>query len=226
MKKILVLCIGLCVSTFSIAQQNDFTDASQSDKEAKLILDNIKNHLDTYEGIKVNFEYIMEVPDEAPQVQKGTMLVVGEKYNLDLPMYAIYCDGTTIWLYDKEVSEVNINSKEENEDILISSPTDLLTFYQKDQFIYGFYDEIVVDRTILTMIDFKPIDKEQEFFKIRLIVDKKKNIPVSAKIFYRDGVRVNVNFKTISNEQSFKESDFVLTKEEVDTDVEFIDLRY
>ena len=226
MKKILALYIALLVSTLAFAQKNDFTDVSQSDKEAKLILDNIKNHLDTYKGINVNFEYIVEVPEDEPQVQKGSMLVAGEKYSLDLPMYAMYCDGTTLWLFDKEVSEVNINDMEENEDILISSPADLLTFYQKDQFIYGFYDEIVVDRTILTMIDFKPIDKEQEFFKIRLTVDKKKNIPVSAKVFYRNGARVTVNFSSIVNEQNFKDADFVLTKDELSTDVEFIDLRY
>ena len=128
-------------------------------------------------------------------------------------------------IYEYEV-ENNINNREENEDLLISSPTDLLDFYQKDDFIYAFYDELVVDGRIITMIDFKPVDDEQEFFKIRLSVDKKQNLPAGAKLFYRDGTRIEVVFKQVSNQSQFSDSDFVLTKEDVDSGVEFIDLRY
>jgi outer membrane lipoprotein carrier protein len=129
-------------------------------------------------------------------------------------------------MHDKAVNEVNINTVEENEDIVISSPTDLLTFYQKDDFVYAFYDEIVEDRTIVTMIDFKPIDEDQEFFKIRLSVNKKTNLPIRAKVFYRDGTRIELIFKSIKNTSAFEDADFVLTKDEVGSDVEFIDLRY
>ena len=154
------------------------------------------------------------------------MLVVGERYALDLNDYGIYSDGQTVWMYDKAIEEVNINNREENEDLLISSPTDLLDFYQKDDFIYAFYDELVVDGRIITMIDFKPVDDEQEFFKIRLSVDKKQNLPAGAKLFYRDGTRIEVVFKQVSNQSQFSDSGFVLTKEDVDSGVEFIDLRY
>ena len=208
------------------AQKIDFTDVSQSDQEAKAILDQIKSNLDSYKGIEVDFDYVLIVPEEAPQKQQGNMLVVGERYALNLDDYGIYSDGQTVWMYDKAIEEVNINNREENEDLLISSPTDLLDFYQKDDFIYAFYDELVVDGRIITMIDFKPVDDEQEFFKIRLSVDKKQNLPAGAKLFYRDGTRIEVVFKQISNQSQFSDSDFVLTKEDVDSGVEFIDLRY
>lgn len=226
MKKLIssLLLIGLFIQLH--AQKIDFTDVSQSDQEAKAILDQIKSNLDSYQGIEVDFDYMVTVPEEAPQKQEGNMLVVGERYALDLNDYGIYSDGQTIWMYDKAIEEVNINNKEENEDLLISSPTDLLDFYQKDDFIYAFYDELVVDGRIITMIDFKPVDDEQEFFKIRLSVDKKQNLPVGAKLFYRDGTRIEVVFKKVSNQSQFSDSDFVLTKEDVDSGVEFIDLRY
>ena len=129
-------------------------------------------------------------------------------------------------MFDKAVNEVNINNVEENEDILISSPTDLLTFYQKDEFIYAFYDEVVENRTIITMIDFKPIDSDQDFFKIRLSVNKKTNLPTSAQMFYKDGTRIKVVFNTIKNTSDFDNNDFVLTKEDVGEGIEFVDLRY
>ena len=208
------------------AQKIDFTDVSQSDQEAKAILDQIKSNLDSYKGIEVDFDYVLIVPEEAPQKQQGNMLVVGERYALNLDDYGIYSDGQTVWMYDKAIEEVNINNKEENDDLLISSPTDLLDFYLKDDFIYAFYDELVVDGRIITMIDFKPVDDEQEFFKIRLSVDKKQNLPAGAKLFYRDGTRIEVVFKKVSNQSQFSDSDFILTKEDVDSGVEFIDLRY
>lgn len=226
MKKLisLLLLTGLFIQLH--AQKIDFTDVSQSDQEAKAILDQIKSNLDSYQGIEVDFDYVVTVPEEAPQKQEGNMLVVGERYALDLNDYGIYSDGQTVWMYDKAIEEVNINNREENEDLLISSPTDLLDFYQKDDFIYAFYDELVVDGRIITMIDFKPVDDEQEFFKIRLSVDKKQNLPAGAKLFYRDGTRIEVVFKQVSNQSQFSDSDFVLTKEDVDSGVEFIDLRY
>lgn len=226
MKKFIssLLLTGLFIQLH--AQKIDFTDVSQSDQEAKAILDQIKSNLDSYQGIEVDFDYVVTVPEEAPQKQEGNMLVVGERYALDLNDYGIYSDGQTVWMYDKAIEEVNINNREENEDLLISSPTDLLDFYQKDDFIYAFYDELVVDGRIITMIDFKPVDDEQEFFKIRLSVDKKQNLPAGAKLFYRDGTRIEVVFKQVSNQSQFSDSDFVLTKEDVDSGVEFIDLRY
>lgn len=226
MKKLIssLLLTGLFIQLH--AQKIDFTDVSQSDQEAKAILDQIKSNLDSYKGIEVDFDYVVTVPEEAPQKQEGNMLVVGERYALDLNDYGIYSDGQTVWMYDKAIEEVNINNREENEDLLISSPTDLLDFYQKDDFIYAFYDELVVDGRIITMIDFKPVDDEQEFFKIRLSVDKKQNLPAGAKLFYRDGTRIEVVFKQVSNQSQFSDSDFVLTKEDVDSGVEFIDLRY
>ena len=226
MKKLIssLLLTGLFIQLH--AQKIDFTDVSQSDQEAKAILDQIKSNLDNYQGIEVDFDYVVTVPEEAPQKQEGNMLVVGERYALDLNDYGIYSDGQTVWMYDKAIEEVNINNREENEDLLISSPTDLLDFYQKDDFIYAFYDELVVDGRIITMIDFKPVDDEQEFFKIRLSVDKKQNLPAGAKLFYRDGTRIEVVFKQVSNQSQFSDSDFVLTKEDVDSGVEFIDLRY
>jgi len=226
MKKLIssLLLTGLFIQLH--AQKIDFTDVSQSDQEAKAILDQIKSNLDSYKGIEVDFDYVVTVPEEAPQKQEGNMLVVGERYALDLNDYGIYSDGQTVWMYDKAIEEVNINNREENEDLLISSPTDLLDFYQKDDFIYAFYDELVIDGRIITMIDFKPVDDEQEFFKIRLSVDKKQNLPAGAKLFYRDGTRIEVVFKQVSNQSQFSDSDFVLTKEDVDSGVEFIDLRY
>jgi len=226
MKKLIcsLLLTGIFIQLH--AQKIDFTDVSQSDQEAKAILDQIKSNLDSYQGIEVDFDYVVIVPEEAPQKQQGNMLVVGERYALDLDDYGIYSDGQTVWMYDKAIEEVNINNKEENDDLLISSPTDLLDFYLKDDFIYAFYDELVVDGRIITMIDFKPVDDEQEFFKIRLSVDKKRNLPAGAKLFYRDGTRIEVVFKKVSNQSQFSDSDFILTKEDVDSGVEFIDLRY
>ena len=226
MKKLFGITLALFFCATSFAQKNDFTDASQSDKEAKVILDNIKTNLDSYTGIQAEFEYRVSLPEEQANIQSGNMLVVGEKYSLDITEYAIYSDSKTIWMHDKAVNEVNINTVEDNEDIVISSPTDLLTFYQKDDFVYAFYDEIVEDRTIVTMIDFKPIDEDQEFFKIRLSVNKKTNLPIRAKVFYRDGTRIELIFKSIKNTSAFEDADFVLTKDEVGSDVEFIDLRY
>ncbi len=226
MKKLIcsLLLTGIFIQLH--AQKIDFTDVSQSDQEAKAILDQIKSNLDSYQGIEVDFDYVVIVPEEVPQKQQGNMLVVGERYALDLDDYGIYSDGQTVWMYDKAIEEVNINNKEENDDLLISSPTDLLDFYLKDDFIYAFYDELVVDGRIITMIDFKPVDDEQEFFKIRLSVDKKQNLPAGAKLFYRDGTRIEVVFKKVSNQSQFSDSDFILTKEDVASGVEFIDLRY
>lgn len=227
MKNIFTILFITSALGTSFAQKIDFTDVSHSDKEAKVILDNIKANLDSYDGIQAGFEYHVSIPEETPKIQKGTMLVAGEKYALDLNEYGIYCDSKTIWMYDKAVKEVNINNVEEDEDILISSPTDLLTFYQKDEFIYAFYDEVVENRTtIVTMIDFKPIDGDQDFFKIRLSVNKKTNLPLRAQVFYKDGTRIKIVFNTINNTKNFKDSDFILSKEDVDEDIDFIDLRY
>ena len=63
--------------------------------------------------------------------------------------------------------------EEEDEDFL--SPKDLLRIYEKEDFIFGLTNDGFENGVAIQQVEFKPIDKDSEYAKMRLTIDKKKN---------------------------------------------------
>ena len=74
-------------------------------------------------------------------------------------------------------------------DVGFFSPKQLLRRYQKGDFLYTITDKIGSGNKVLTQIEFKPVDRNSEFSKVRLSVDEKASTIESIKAFAKDGSR-------------------------------------
>ena len=194
------------------AQGNTYTSAKDSDPEAKKILDKLKKDYDSYKSLEVDFDLVLELPGQTKEVQKGTVRQSGDKFMAKVASQEIYCNGKSLWLYLKDNNEVQINDYNANTAGDMMTPKDMLRMYEDGKYAYAITDEQIVDGVLCTLIEFKPLDKNSEYFKLRLAVDKKSKKAKHLKVFSKDGSKYTLQINKLTPNPVFAASAFEFNK--------------
>jgi len=189
--------------------QKTYLKASDSDPKAKKILDALKKEYDGYKSMEVNFELVLELKAQAAETQKGKLIQQGKKYFVSVSDQEVYCDGKSVWLYQKSNKEVQINSFEEGPGSEVMSPAEMLRLYESGQYAYAITGNATENGTKVTQIEFKPLDKNSEYTKIRLSVAENTHKATSIKVFSKDGSRYTLNVKSIVPNKTYAPEVFV-----------------
>ena len=208
--KQLIFCIAFLAAVGVATAQNAPVGIEEaSDPRATKILNSIKAKYDSYKTMEARFTLTIELPESPPEIQKGMIVQKGEKYWLDMGEQAVICDGKYLWLHLKRQNEVQINDLEEQEDLEMISPKDLLKIYESNQFIYALTNETFVKGKAVQEIEFKPIDKDSDYTKMRLTLEKKSQQVDHLKVFARDGSRYTLKFDQLTPNKSYADDYFV-----------------
>lgn len=203
MKKLLFLLITLSTFHFNALSQSP-APAEKSDPQAKKVLDKIRKKYEAYKTLEAAFALTIEVPKQPKEVQKGSIGQEGEKFRLEMDQQVIVNDGKTTWVYLKKNNEVQINTSEKgggNNDFL--TPKELLSRYQKGDYLYAITEKTTESGKLLTQIEFKPKDKKSEYSKLRVAVDEKAGTIESLKAFNKDGSRYTFIISRFSPNKKF-----------------------
>ena len=197
---LLVLIVAFSAK-MNFAQSGQFTTIADNDPEASAILKKVKEKYQSYKEIMAAFSLIISIPEEDVLVQKGTLIRQGDMYYLKMPQQEVLCDGNSIAMVLHNNKEVQISDiPEEDADDNLLTPQSIFDFYDSGKYTYLLVNDISEKGRVLHQIEFKPIESDGEYFKIRLTIDKKTNAIVRAKAFASDGSRYTfVLGKTTTN---------------------------
>lgn len=220
-----IFTLIITILSFTIADaQNTYTSKKDNDPKAKTILDKLKKQYDSYKTMEISFAMELEFPGKPAEIQNGTILQDGKKYQLKMKDQEIYCDAKSVWVYLKKNKEVQISDYEETESSTIMSPKQLLTVYEKGEYIYAIIEERKVGNTTFADIEFKPVSKKSEFTKMRLTTDKNSNKIISLRVFSKDGSKYNLKINDIKSNKKYDPALFTFNPKAV-TGVHIEDLR-
>ena len=185
--------------------------AQGSDPAAKKILDQASAKIKSYKSIQAIFTLQVQDAQGAPQgTKKGTVNMKGSKYVVMITGQEIFCDGKTIWTYDKSANEVTITKVDPSSNTL--SPQKLFTnFYDKD-FLYKLNGEQKIGTKTVVEIEMTPIDKTQNFHKVYLYVDKKSNLVTSGKMLDKSGNRYIYTINSLNGKANLSDASFTFDK--------------
>jgi len=185
--------------------------AQNSDPAAKKILDQASAKIKSYKSILATFTLQVQDAQGASQgTKKGTLNMKGNKYVVLITGQEIYCDGKTIWTYDKSANEVTITKVDPSSNTL--SPQKLFTnFYDKD-FLYKMNGEQKMGAKTVVEIEMTPIDKTQNFHKVYLYVDKKSNLVTSGKMLDKSGNRYIYTINSLNGKANLTDANFIFDK--------------
>lgn len=214
---IFLLTLALCASLWAQAQtpktKGQLTTAQESDPQAKAILDKLRKKYQSYQSLEQAFTLEIELPEQKKEVQQGKMAKQGKKYRVDLASQSIICDGAALWLVLHQNKEVQINNlPDPAQDETILSPEALFSFYEKGKFVYFLVNETTVAGKVAQEIEFKPLDKNSEYSKFRLTVEKATLNVLSMKAFGKDGSRYTLNLGALTPNKAFAAQHFSFDK--------------
>ena len=188
--------ILICFITVNAIGQSELNSTEKSDPKAKMLLDQLKNKYESLNSLQVDFDLIIEFPAQAPDVQSGMMLQKGKMYAIDFSHQKVYNNGEHLWLHLKAAEEVqlyNASQFEDSEDSL--DPDRLLRIYETGDYAYAITYEGKYEGKQISQIEFKPIDRNSEYAKMRLTVDKANQFPLELIVFSKDGSRYTLKIK-------------------------------
>ena len=193
-KKIIIsaILIGGCI-----------TANSQTDAQAKKILDELSAKTKAYTSIKAEFSFTLEKKDKSKDVQNGKITTKGTKYKLEIPGHEIYCDGKIIWDFIKDANEVQIKEMETSGDDAVN-PSTIFTIYEKG-YKYKFDGEDALTQTISL---FPENPDKKKFHTAKLFIDKTKKQISSVKMMMKDGTTQTYAIKTFEANVAIPDADF------------------
>jgi chaperone LolA len=185
--------------------------AQSSDPAAKKILDQASTKIKSYKSIQATFTLQVQDAQGAPQgTKKGTLNMKGNKYLVLITGQEIFCDGKTIWTYDKSANEVTITKVDPGSNTL--TPQKLFTnFYDKD-FLYKLNGEQKMGTKTVVEIEMTPIDKTQNFHKVYLYVDKNSKLVTSGKMLDKSGNRYIYTINGLNGNANLSDASFTFDK--------------
>ena len=197
--------------------------AQSTDPAAKAILDGVSAKFKTFTSVQATFSYKVEnASGKALSTKTGTILMKGTKYKVNFSGQEIFCNGTTIWNYDKAANEVTISKLDASSGMI--TPQKLFTdFYDKD-FRYILNGEKKAGTKTLQEIEMTPLDKSKPFFKVYVQVDKAAKTIYSTKVLENAGNRYTYTVSTMKTNAVLADNQFVFDKTKY-PGVEEVDLR-
>ena len=190
--KYLFLLTALLIGTSIQAQSR--APKEESDPEAKKILDRVRKKYQAYKTVQIDFTLTTEVPGAGKESFKGSVSQQGKMFRLEMPQQIITTDGVTSWTYLSGLNEIQINDYDPDDDNGLLSPKQLLTRYQKGDFLYAITNKVTKNGRLYTHIEFKPLDRQSDYTKLRLVIDDKSSRIIRIKAFTRDGSRFTFSF--------------------------------
>lgn len=217
MKRNCFLLLGIAMIGTSLFAQ------TSSDPEAKKVLDAVSEKFKSFKAIQAGFTYKVENSDgKAISTKKGTVYMKGTKYRVSFVGQEIFCDGSTVWTYDKSSNEVTISKLDASSNTL--TPQKLFTdFYDKD-FLYKLNGEKKANGKTLQEIEMTPNDKTKPFHKVYLTIDKNAKTIYSTKVLEKAGNRYSYTVTNFNGSANIPDSKFVFNKTDY-PGVEEVDLR-
>ncbi|HEX4851330.1 MAG TPA: outer membrane lipoprotein carrier protein LolA, partial [Puia sp.] len=207
---------------FVVAGYTQTNGIGNSDPDAKKILDQVSAKVKSYKAIQANFTLQIEDAKGNPQgSKKGILYSKGNKYRVTLTGQEVFCDGKTVWTYDKSSNEVTVTKFDASANTM--TPQKLLTnFYDKD-YLYKLNGEQKLGNRAVQEIEMTPVDKTKNFYKIYLYIDKAKKTVYSGKLLDKSGNRYLYTINSLNGNAAITDNTFVFDKSKY-PGVEVVDL--
>lgn len=142
---------------------------AQYDTEAKQILQKVSTK---YEGLKsysVNFVNKLHSPLAGiDEETKGSAIVSGEKFKIELEDHLIIVDGKSMWTFLKEDNEVNISEYDPEESEI--NPSNIYKMWEKG-YKYRMLDDENIGGVKHFNIELNPEDKNNQIFKVKIWIN-------------------------------------------------------
>lgn len=218
MKKISLFIAFFAMTVFSATAQITHTAKGDIDENANKVL---KKASSVFEKSAVSFTVTMINRDSQKKEtarQKAEVLYSKGRYRVTSSGQTLYCDGKSVWQWDRQTNEVTVNHLAQSSDDLMN-PAGLLANHSKSfkaKFIRQEDDGTAV-------IDLTPF-KSKSYYKIRMLINSKNGYIKQMEIHNYDSSEGIYQVSAVKTGAKCTDKDFVFDAA-ANKGVEVIDMR-
>ena len=211
MKNIITLFLSICIILTNVLAQDEL---------ATDILAKLSEITKAYTSITIEFDHTFANKSAGiNEKNSGTLILKGEQFRIDMEKQLIVNNGTTHWIYLKEMNELTIMDYDsEDEDAL--SPNKLFTVYNED-YKNAYVEAKSINGERMHIIDLFP-KESGPIMKIRLTINALKNQISILALYDKNGGVYTYNIKSFKADLDVVPFNFDATNY---PEVEVIDLR-
>ena len=200
MKKLSLLLI-LCFCTPAFAQNTDGV--------ANKILHELAGKYGSYSSMQIDYTYKVVSDGKTTSTLTGRADIKGSKYHITFGDQTFYCNGVSMWHYQKSTNEVSVYTYEESDDDVLN-PAKLLKTWQLDYKPKYIRDDTERNKPV-QIIDLTP-KKVQSYYKIRLIIDKSKKEIIHIVLYEKNNTTYHYYFDRVATNVTIPDNTFVFDK--------------
>lgn len=213
MKNLVLAAFLMFVGTAALAQY---------DPKALEILEAMSKKYKAIGAFEANLTMGLTNESEGVKDESAVKITVkGDKYRLVLDDQEVINDGKTVWNYLPSAKEVNIENFDPGSDDV--NPTKIFEMYKK-----GYKYLYLADKTeggvVCEEVDLVPEKKDAQYFKIKMMINKKDKSIQSWTMFDKSGNRYKYTITKFSPNAKIDDSFFTFDPKKY-PGVEVIDLR-
>lgn len=199
--------------------------SAQNDQKAKELLEQTSKKMQSYTSMSASFEFTMENSQmNIREKNNGSLLMKGKKYQVNLPDLGmrVYSDGKTVWNFMESAGQVMITHAGDDSQGGLD-PSVIFNVYQEG-YTFKFIEEKQESGKTISYVDLFPQDKNAEFSRIRVGVDKNSLMVHSLVTHGNDGNQYGIYVTDYKTDQTIADTEFVFDKNKF-RNVEEIDFR-
>lgn len=198
---------------------------AQSDQKAKELLEQTSKKMQSFQSLSASFNFTMENKKmNIKEQNSGSLLLKGAKYHVTLPDLGmqVFSDGATVWNFMEMAGQVMVsNAGDESQGVI--DPSAIFNVY-KEGYTFRFVEEKPEGGKVISYIDLIPSDRNAEFTKIAVGIDKAALMVNSLVTHGKDGNLYGIYVRDYKTNQNIPDSEFVFDRKK-HANVEWIDFR-
>ena len=182
-------------------------------QDAAEILSKLSNKYKTLNSIQaeVNLRTINNDSD-IDETNRISIYKKGKKYKFSLDeLIIVISDANSVWTISPDDEEVTIDIYEEDSEDGEINMSNVFTLYENG-FEQYYMKLLKKNDGTYHVIDLIPEDKEQDYFKIRVLVDSEQYLLNEMKVFYNDGTNAIYQIEKFKTDETLDDAIFQVTK--------------
>ena len=202
MKRLTTIIIAL-MAIGAVTAQN--VDGGANDLMKKVSLQYQK-----YNTLQFHYTLKTTKDDKTLSVSEGDFYLKGSKYKTSFAGQQFFCDGTSIWSYDKAAKEVSVYEYDPDDDQNMMNPQRILKGWDK-HFRAKFIREEFINNQSVSIVDLTPL-RTQSYYRIRLYIQKSGNQILRIALYEKDNTVYTYYIEQFKSNVTLSDSYFVFDK--------------
>lgn len=185
-------------------------NAQTTDGGATEIVKKISAKYQGYSSIQFHYTLKTTKDSKTLSTSQGDFAIKGNKYHTSYNGQTFYCNGTSIWNYQKSTNEVSIYEYDPEDDDNMMNPQRLLKNWDKHFRAKYIRDETINGQPTM-LIDLTP-KTAQSYYRIRLYANKGNNQIIRIAMYDKDGTIYTYYIEQFKTNVTLSDSYFVFDK--------------